>query len=418
MNSSTGNSETMRSLSYLLIAAGTMAVLAVVTVAFTMFADPYRMFGTPTVRGLTELKPRAFEQLSIAKTYQLERIVPKTLLLGNSRTEIGLDPMSRQFPAAHRAVFNAAYAGRGVCTSLLMLRDAMAVRMPDRIILGVDFQDYLTVAKASSKAVSKASSGPSDDERRLLVDNDGYSNSKREWQIWKDRIAATLTINALLDSVTTLLNQNPETSATMTALGFNPLHEYSVFAARSGYYSLFSQKDAAYRKQYATFAKPNFTHPSLSLVRTNQCFLTLAKTAVEHRIPLTLYIHPYHASFLDMLSQFGLWTGFEDWKRYLVAQVADLQPDQNEIRIIDFSGYNEFTTEAIPAPGDTKSEMRWYWEPGHYKSALGEHILERIIHGGTHFGRTLTATNVESVLAEIREERDRFARLAIRSTGR
>ena len=30
-------------------------------------------------------------------------------------------------------------------------------------------------------------------------------------------------------------------------------------------------------------------------------------------------------SFLDMLSQFGLWQGFEDWKRHLVAQVADLQ---------------------------------------------------------------------------------------------
>ena len=76
-----------------------MAVLAVITFVFTIFADPYRMFGTPTIRGLTELKPRAFEKLSIAKTYQLERIAPKTLLLGNSRTEIGLDPMSGQFPA-------------------------------------------------------------------------------------------------------------------------------------------------------------------------------------------------------------------------------------------------------------------------------------------------------------------------------
>ena len=55
--------------------------------------------------------------------------------------------------------------------------------------------------------------------------------------------------------------------------------------------------------------------------------------------------------------------------------------------------------------------MRWYWEPGHYKSALGEHILERIIHGRTHFGRVLTAANIESALAEIREERDRFSRL-------
>ena len=79
---------------------------------------------------MTELKPRAAEQIGIAKTYQLERIAPKTLLLGNSRTEIGLDPMSPQFPAEQRPVFNASYPGRDVCTSLLMLRDAMAVRIP------------------------------------------------------------------------------------------------------------------------------------------------------------------------------------------------------------------------------------------------------------------------------------------------
>jgi hypothetical protein len=56
--------------------------------------------------------------------------------------------------------------------------------------------------------------------------------------------------------------------------------------------------------------------------------------------------------------------------------------------------------------------MRWYWEPGHYKSALGEHILERIVHGRTDFGRILTEANIESVLAEIREERDRSLGLA------
>ena len=50
--------------------------------------------------------------------------------------------------------------------------------------------------------------------------------------------------------------------------------------------------------------------------------------------------------------------------------------------------------------------MRWYWEPGHYKSALGERILERIVHGRTHFGRILTEANIESASP-------RYARSAI-----
>lgn len=401
----------MRAPAYLLTMAGTIAVLAVATIVFTIAVDPYRMFGTPTVRGLTELKPRAAEQMSIAKTYQLERIAPKTLLLGNSRTEIGLDPTSRQFPPEQRAVFNAAYAGRDVCTSLLMLRDAIAVRVPESIILAVEFQDILSVPSALPKPVAKLSSQPDGAERRRLVDDSGHRNPKRALQVWKDRFAATLTIDALLDSVTTVLNQNPARSATMTPLGFNPLHEYRDFVARSGYHNLFSAKMSDYRKQYAAFAKPDFAHPSPTMVRTDRCFLALTKLAVEHHIPMTLYIHPYHAEFLDMLNNFGFWTSFEDWKRHLAAQVAGLQSDETEIRVIDFSGYNEFTTEQVPAPGDTQSEMRWYWEPGHYKSALGEHILERIVHGRTRFGRVLTSANIETVLAEIRQERDRFAGL-------
>ena len=199
----------MRSPAYLATVFGTIALLAVVTVVFTILVDPYRMFGTPTVRGWTELKPRAAEQMGIAKTYQLERIAPKTLLLGNSRTEIGLDPTSSQFPAEQRPVFNAAYAGRDVCTSLLMLRDAMAVRIPERIILGVDFQDSLSVARAFVRAGFERSPRKSDAERRLLVDEAGHRNPQREWQVWKDRLAATLTIDALFDSIRTLLDQNP-----------------------------------------------------------------------------------------------------------------------------------------------------------------------------------------------------------------
>jgi hypothetical protein len=233
----------MRSPAYLGTLFGTIALLAVLTVVLTTFVDPYRMFGTPTVRGLTELKPRASEQMDIAKTYQLERIAPKTLLLGNSRTEIGLDPSSSELPAEQRPVFNAAYAGRDVCTSLLMLRDAMAVRIPERIILGIDFQDSLSLPSASSEPVLERSPQKSDAERRLLVDETGRRNPDRGWQVWKDSITATLTIDALIDSIATLLNQNPLRSATITALGFNPMREYQDFVDRGGYYSLFSAKD-------------------------------------------------------------------------------------------------------------------------------------------------------------------------------
>ena len=47
--------------------------------------------------------------------------------------------------------------------------------------------------------------------------------------------------------------------------------------------------------------------------------------------PADRLIHPYHADFLDMLDYFGFWESLEDWKRHLVAQVADLDPGGTDI---------------------------------------------------------------------------------------
>jgi hypothetical protein len=395
----------MRALAYLASLGGTLAVLAVIAIVGTIAIDPYRMFGTSTLPGWTALKPRATEQLGIAKTYQLERIAPKTLLLGNSRTEIGLDPTSTAFSDAQRPVFNAAFAGGDVCTSLAMLRDALAVRSVHWVVLGLDFQDLLTVPAAAPVEPSHRSA----EERRLLVDPDGYPNPDRVQQIWRDRWASTLTIDAVVDSVMTVFDQNPRTTATMTALGFNPLHEYRVFADRSGYYPLFAAKEAAYQKQFANYGKPDFLHPSPIVALRDACFGELIRLAGAHGISLTLYIHPYHAWFLDTLKAAGLWPSFEAWKRNLVGEVDRLEQQSNDIRIFDFSGYNSYTTEPVPRRGDMKSTMHWYWEPGHYKSALGEQILASIFHGDPGFGRVLTPANLAAVLTETRDQQARWS---------
>jgi hypothetical protein len=385
---------------YLGVAAATLLGWAAATVGLTILVDPYRTFGTPTIAGWTELKPRAFEQEAIAKTYQLERIKPRTLLLGNSRSEIGLDPTSSRFPSVQRPVFNASFAGGDVCMSLLMLRDAVAVRVPLNVILAVDFQDLLTVPGESIV--------PSVAEQRLLVANDGSSNRRRQAQLWKDRLSSTLTVDALADSIRTVLDQDPVRSGTITSLGFNPLHEYHEFARRSGYYTLFSAKLRAYHQQFAAYSTPDFARPRPIMIRRDTCLRSLIRTAGVNQIPLTLYIHPYHADFLEMLTEMRLWESFEDWKRRLAAELNEPRLGSARVRLFDFSGFNDYTTEPVPAPGDTISAMRWYWEPGHYKSALGERVLTALFDGDIGFGRILTVSNIEETLAEIRQEYQKF----------
>ena len=79
---------------YLVIALVTVLALLSATALITVAVDPYRVFATRPVPGWTMMKPFIYQRDAVAKTYQLERIAPETLLLGNSRIEVGIDPAS------------------------------------------------------------------------------------------------------------------------------------------------------------------------------------------------------------------------------------------------------------------------------------------------------------------------------------
>jgi hypothetical protein len=382
---------------YLVRLAAVALIWAAFSIAITVVVDPYRMYGTPGISGWTELKPRIDQQSDLAKTNQLERTAPRTLLLGNSRVEIGFDPESQVWPATYKPVFNAAEAGKGLSTALAMLRDDVAVCPPRTVFLGLDFQDFLSSQDAASAPLPPIGA----DERRLLVTRQGDKNRDRTLQIWRDRFVTTLTLDALSDSVLTILDQDPKTTATMTSLGFNPLREYTLYARRAGYYGLFLAKAKDYQQQYSRYAKPDFSRADgLANFRDLSSIVALAR---EHGVKLIVFTQPYHADYLEMLHRLGLWPSFEQWKRS-VAQFSSAAG----VPLYDFADYNTFTTELIPDRGDTTSEMRWYWEPGHYKETLGDEMLKAMIGGNRSFGRRLTSTNVDVAIIKIRNERELY----------
>jgi len=73
----------------------------------------------------------------------------------------------------------------------------------------------------------------------------------------------------------------------------------------------------------------------------------------------------------------------------------------------DFSAINTFTTETIPSKGDRKTSMHWYWEAGHFKSDLGNLMLDRML-GQTgqpaDFGVLLTPANVPAQNATVQAQ--------------
>jgi hypothetical protein len=79
-------------------------------------------------------------------------------------------------------------------------------------------------------------------------------------------------------------------------------------------------------------------------------------------------------------------------------------------QVLDFSGYNAFTTEPVPATG----LGRWYYEDSHFTMVLGDLILERlwkpapeqVLSAG--FGIVLSPEMLEQHQIETMKARERY----------
>ena len=114
---------------------------------------------------------------------------------------------------------------------------------------------------------------------------------------------------------------------------------------------------------------------------------------------------------LDLI---GSWSAYEMWKRQLVTLTRRASPDADPaaVRVWDFSGYDQYSTENLPPRSDRHTHLRWFWEPTHYSKALGDIILTRIFGGpDAGYGVVLTAETIEAHLSEIRERRERYRKI-------
>ena len=155
----------------------------------------------------------------------------------------------------------------------------------------------------------------------------------------------------------------------------------------------------------------------LSIVnKQKQSFNTFQKILIfckKNNIDLQLFISPVHAKKLQLFYQIGLWDNFEYWKKEMLFIIKKNTPQYS---LWDFTGYNEITTESFPSIGDTKTQMKWYWESSHYKKETGDLILNKMLNDQAqsditntfNFGVQLTSSNIDSHLKKIRIERDLY----------
>ncbi|WP_145172824.1 hypothetical protein [Rubripirellula lacrimiformis] len=335
----------------------------------------------------------------MAKAYGVERDDYETLFLGNSRVDIGLDPRSDAIPPQFRPAYNLGQPGSGSELALRYFEHALSTSSPTTVVLGVDFLNFLRAPGLQSSEDGDGSGDSGTDSsvynRLSSVDDGSGWDWNRTSQRANDICAAALSLSALQDSLLTVLAQGNSNAADISTQGFNSGAAFRTLIHNEGQAALFRQKNEEYAKKCADrVAPPLEQSDELTAIED------LLSLATSRNIRILVFIHPYHADVLRIFETSGHWGDFEEWKVEL-SEICD----RPGVQLWDFASFNPYSTETPPAAGDKKTVMKWYWESGHYRQALGDQMFVRMLNQDAasqgdrgEWGTAITPTNIQQQL--------------------
>jgi len=268
------------------------------------------------------------------------------------------------------------------------LRRAAEAGQLRTVMIGLELEAFLEPRLAPGNSVMQADG---DRTRQRLIDD----------------IRATLTLTALFDSIDTVLEQGRPNLGDVNEHGLTSDGPLDRIARSDGYYDLFARKNAEIFGKTERAARALADTPPRDIAELEYVRAIMGYCR-ERNIRLYFFIHPHHANLLEIIDRTGLWDRFEFWKIGLARLVEEyrLQAGSPPIALWDFASYDGYTTEAIPARGDRSSALKWFWEPLHYKKALGDIMLSRMLgESEANFGAELVSSSIDRHLAGIREAR-------------
>lgn len=379
---------------FLVTLAGVMAA----TAWFNWQVDPYRLFSAPDTAGATATKIRPEANVASVKLLNAISTQPDVLILGNSRADVGLDPRNPSLSALGARPYNLAVPGQSIIEQTGALVSLLE-RSPVRVVLvGLDFQDF--IINARSGAVP-----------------DRWDDLDPESLRLREQAKALLTTSATRDSILTVRIPHQRYPRTLRADGFNPMLDYVGVAERSGYSVMFAQRLGETAGMYAR-AKLGLFPAGQNDSAEFAAFRRLLRAARSHNVRVVLTTYPYHAQYLVLFQELGLWPEFERWKRLLVETIERESMKatvSSTVELWDFATFSPYAT--LPIIREAKDGAgQWYWEAGHFKKELGDVMLNEIFRPAvpaatrTMIGTALTSSNVDSWCAHQRTAADVFAR--------
>jgi hypothetical protein len=285
------------------------------------------------------------------KTERLAREVPDVLLLGNSVANQCWDPESPLWEG--RSVFCAGLAGGNLLETETMFRFVLERGRPEEVFLVANLR---TVTAHEDYWGDWA-------ESRLNPEVDPVDYLLRRLFGWGS-------IDDCLRVIGEYRDTDPLGAHTSPAgfrdrpLGFE--HTWKSFASVA-----------------KSYMHEEFNHFRYAPDRVDVVRRILARCRREG-IRCTVVVPPQHAILMEAICHMGLEDDYDRFRRDLAAAVVEARgepwPAGTEAVLWDFSGWSGPRGEPIPLEG--RAPLLWFSDPVHFNAALGEAILEEMMHPG------------------------------------
>jgi hypothetical protein len=405
---------------------GSGLILSAFVAAFNAAVDPYLLFNLPRRAGFNAIKPAVATRERLMKAYDAPRFSARTLILGSSRTDIGFDPSHSAWPSESKPIYNLSLVGANTAELTRYLQHFIATRLdidaPLTAIVGLDFEEFLfrpvtTSDRTSAAAISVTAENSS--EQRMAVLKDGRPNPVRSFSVWSDHVGAMLSLAALTDSIGTIFANLISGSVNIEPDGHLSESAFREFVLADGVAALFEQKNSETVRQYSAPHQVLSETPG-GAIRDLPFVRDLIEVCTIHGVKLILFVQPAHSDRQELFDRMGYWKDFERWKRSLTDMVATERKKGADVTLWDFGGYERFMTEPVPIESDRREQLKWSWEPAHYKSALGDIMVSRMLRPKVSeaYGVELTPDSIEARLADVRRDREAYRARAPRELRR
>jgi hypothetical protein len=388
-----------------ILLAALMALIAAV-VSFNVIVDPYGMFRMVEMEGFNAQKPAIYNRIRLSKAYDIRRIKPRTIILGTSRTHLGLRPSHPAWGSEARPVYNLAFDGATTKEMYYYLRHAQAVHPLQQVVLGLDVY-HPTLAPGSNRP---------DFDPQLLMGADSLGSSAK---IFLADLKLLISFDTLAESIATINAQKPIPTEWLAQDGqrlgkvffHQPWENYQRHGPRY-YFDEIDKQEVRYKLEWRIPAAPKRNQkpapePSTDNITSLDYIQRIIELCRWHKIDLRIFFTPAHVHQMEISAATGEWPSIESGKRALVrllSEDAAKHPHQQSIPLYDFSGYSAITTEVLPKIGSA-DELNNYWDSSHFKDTVGDQVLNRLfgIRGASEdFGVLLTSKNIEQALTDIR----------------